>query len=123
MSATSLSLVVGHPGVEPWNANEATHRRKMAAVINRLNRGQFNCTLDVTLLPNTGATIIADNRIGSTSAVTPLMAMSLSAALAIAAGIWCDAPMAQVAATTASIVVHHNISSEADKIIRFGIVG
>lgn len=108
VSTTTNSQVVGFPGVTVYLSNEEEHRREIARAINRINRGKFNCTVDVTLSVNTGATVIADNRIGFTSAVSPLMGLSLSASLAIAAGIWFDAPLAAGGATSASIVAHHN---------------
>ena len=122
-STTTNSQVVGFPGVTVYLSNEAEHRREIARAINRINRGKFNCTVDVTLNTNTGSTRITDTRIGFASAVSPLMGLSLSASLAIAAGIWFDAPLAGIGATSASIIAHHNITSEADKKIRFGIFG
>ena len=123
MSATSVSTVQGHPGVPNFTPDANQHRRLMAAAINRHNQAKFNATIDVTLSANTGATIIADNRIGYNSAVTPLMAMTRSAALAIAAGIWFDFPTVGFGSTTASIVAHHTASSVLDAKIRFGILG
>ena len=123
MAQTSTSTVKGHPGVPLWMPNANEHRKLIAQAVNRLGQGKFDVTLDVTLNANTGATVIADNRIGFTSAVTPLMAMSLSAAVAIATGIYFDAPSAGAQATTASIVAHHNINAATDKKIRFGIIG
>lgn len=123
MSNTAVSVLVGIPGVANFNPDGDAHRRQMAAAINRQNQGKFNCTVNVTLNPSTGSTTIADNRIGFNSAVTPLMAMTRNAALAIAAGIWFDAPSAQAGSTTASIVAHHTASSAIDQTIRFGIFG
>lgn len=123
MSATSVSTVKGFPGVPIWLDDDGQHRRLMAGAIGRHNQGKFNVTLDVTLAKSTGSTIITDNRIGFNSAVTPLMAMSRSAALAIGAGIWFDSPMASAASTAASIVAHHTASSAIDQTIRFGIFG
>ncbi len=53
----------------------------------------------------------------------PAMAWTALTALAIAAGIWFDAPMAGAGATSASIVAHHTASAAADQTIRFGIIG
>jgi hypothetical protein len=122
-STTTNSAVVGFPGVTVYLSNEEEHRREIARVVNRINRGKFNCTVDVTLNVSTGATVIADSRIGYNSAVSPLMGLSLSASLAIAAGIWFDAPLAGVGATSASVVAHHTSSAAADQKIRFGIFG
>lgn len=122
-STTTNSRVVGFPGVTLYMPNEGEHRREIAAAINRINRGKFNCTVDVTLNANTGSTLITDNRIGFNTAVSPLMGLSLSASLAIAAGIWFDAPLAAAGATTASITAHHNITADTDKKIRFGLLG
>ncbi len=122
-STTTNSQVAGFPGVTVYLNNADEHRREIARVVNRINQAKFNCTVDVTLNANTGSTRITDTRIGFTSAVSPLMGLSLSASLAIAAGIWFDAPIAGVGATSESIIAHHNITSEADKKIRFGIFG
>ena len=122
-STTTNSQVVGFPGVTVYLSNVDEHRREIARAINRINRGKFNCTVDVTLAVNTGATVINDTRIGFNSAVSPLMGLSLSASLAIAAGIWFDAPLAGGGSTSPSIVAHHNNTAEADKKIRFGIFG
>ena len=122
-STTTNSLVAGYPGVTPYLGDGAIHRREIAAAVNRINRGKFNVTVDVTLNANTGATLITDNRIGYKTAVSPLMGLSLNAAAAIAAGIWFDAPLAGGGSTTASIVAHHNITADTDKKIRFGLFG
>lgn len=122
-STTTNSLVTGYPGVAFDLPDQRVHRRQIAEVVNRMNRGKFNATVDVTLSANTGSTVITDNKIGYRSAVSPMMALSLSAAQAIAAGIWFDSPFAGSAATTASIVAHHNITADTDKKIRFGIIG
>lgn len=122
MPSTTNSSVRGLPGVPEFLFDANEHRRQIARKLNALNQGKFNCTVDVTLNASTGATVIADNRIGFNSAVTPLMAFTLAGAVAIATGMWFDAPMGQVQATTATIVVHHNISAAAAR-IRFGIFG
>lgn len=122
-STTTNSTVAGFPGVVLYQRNADEHRREIAAVVNRINRGKFNCTIDVTLNANTGATLITDNRIGFRSAVSPMMGLSLSASLALAAGIWFEAPLAGTGNTSASIVAHHNNTAETDKKIRFGILG
>jgi len=123
MAQTSVSTVKGFPGVSEYLPNSAEHRRQIARKLNYLNQAKFNCTVDVTLNPNTGSTVIRDSRIHYSSAVTPMMAMTLSAATAIAAGIWFDTPLGGLVSTTESIVAHHNITSDADKTIRFGIFG
>ncbi len=88
MASTSVSVTRGFPPVPEYLPDEKEHRRQIARRINTINQGKFNCTVDVTLNPNTGATVISDNRIGYRSAVTPLMALTLSAAAALAVGIW-----------------------------------
>lgn len=122
MPSTTNSSVRGLPGVPEFLFDQAEHRRQIARKLNSLNQAKFNCTLDITLNASTGATVLADNRIGFNSAVTPLMAFTLAGAVAIATGMWFDAPMGQVQSTTATIVVHHNISAAIAK-IRFGIFG
>lgn len=123
MSATSVSIVKGHPGVPSWMPDEGQHRRFMAAAINRHNQAKFNCTVDVTLNPNTGATQIYDNRISFFCAIAPFMPMSLDAAADMAAGLWFDGLMPAFAATSGSVTVHHRVASPTDRIIRFVIVG
>lgn len=122
-STTTNSQVAGFPPVPLALSNDKEHRRQIAQAVNRINRGKFNVTLDITLNANTGATLITDNRIGYKSAISPLMGMSLSASVAMAAGIWFDAPLAASGSTTASIVAHHNKTADTDKKIRFGIFG
>lgn len=123
MAQTSVSVVTGFPGVTEFMVDQAEHRRQIARKLNDVNRGKFNCTVDVTLNPNTGATVIADSRIGFFSAVTPLMAHTLSGAVAIATGVWFDLPFGGAGSTANSIVAHHNITADVDKTIRFGIFG
>lgn len=123
VSTTTNSIVTGYPAVPFDLPNEKLHRRLLAEAVNRLNRAKFNAVVDVTLNANTGATLITDNRIGHTSAVSPLMALSLSAGVAVAAGIWFDNPLSGGGTTTGSIIVHHNITADVDKKIRFGIIG
>lgn len=123
MSATSVSVTRGFPPVPEYLVDANEHRRQIARKLNTINQGKFNCTIDVTLNANTGATLIADNRIGYRTAVTPLMAQSLSAAVALAAGIWFDPPRAGAGSTTPTIVAHHTNSAATDQKIRFGIFG
>ena len=124
MSVTSLSSVAAaHPGVPNFLPDQAQHRRMIANAVNRHNQGKFNATIDITLAANTGATLISDNRIGYNSAVSPMMAMSKSAAFAIACGMWFDTPTVGFGSTTASIVAHHTASSVVNAKIRFGIIG
>lgn len=123
MSQTSVSVTVGFPGVPEFQPNEAAHRKQIARKINSMNVGKFNVTLDVTLNANTGATVISDSRIAYSSAVGPIMPMTLSGSVALAAGIWCNGATAQVASTTASITVHHANAAATDQTIRFVIFG
>ena len=123
MSQTSVSTVSGFPSIPEYLPDQIEHRRQIARRLNIMNQGKFNVTKDVTLNAATGATVIADNRIGYNSAVTPLMALSLSGAVAIAAGIWCDGLRGSFGSTSASVTVHHAISSATDQTIRFGIFG
>lgn len=123
MSQTSVSAITGHPGVPNWDGDATRHRRQIAAAVNRHNLGKFNVAVDVTLNANTGATIITDSRIGYNSAISPLMGLTLSAAVAIAAGIWFDGPSIGAGSTASTIVAHHNITADTDKKVRFGIFG
>lgn len=123
MTSTTVSTVQGFPGVTEFLRDEKEHRRQIALRLNIINSGKFNCTLDVTLNAATGATVIADRRIGFNSAVTPLMALTLNGAGAIAAGVWFDAPRGNTGSTAASIVAHHRINAATDQTIRFGIFG
>lgn len=122
-STTTNAILTGYPLVPFDLYQERIHRRLIGEMVNRLNRGHFAACLDVTLNANTGATLIRDNRIGHSSGIGPMMAMSRSAAAAIAAGIWFEPAQAAAGATTASIVAHHNNTPETDKTIRFGILG
>ena len=123
MSSTTVSVIVGFPGLPEINQSDPSTMKRIARKINDLNIAKFNCVIDVTLNANTGATVIADNRIGYNSAVTPLMPMTPSGATAVAAGIWCAGVTSRVAATTASITVHHASAAATDQKIRFGIFG
>ncbi len=123
MAQTSLSTVSGFPAVEEYLPNSSEHRRRIARQLNRINQGKFNCTLDVTLNANTGSTLITDNRIGYHSLVTPSMALTLSGATALAAGIWFDPPTGKAGSTSATITAHHAVSSATDQTIRLGIFG
>lgn len=123
VSTTTNSVTLGYPAVPFDLPDQRIHRRQIAEALNRINRGKFNATLDVTLNANTGATLITDNRISFKSAVSPAMALSRSAALAIAAGIFFDAPTAAGGSTNASIVAHHTASSAVDQTIRLLLIG
>lgn len=123
MSQTSISTLSGHPSVPLWMPDGDQHRRVLAQAVMRHNQAKFNCTIDVTLNANTGATVIADNRIGYYSAVSPLMALTLTGAAAIAAGIWFDPSSPYRTSTSASIVAHHRNNAATDQTIRFGILG
>lgn len=121
MSSTTTSTLKGFPPVAEFYTDEREHRRQIARKLNQLNQAKFNCIIDVTLNANTGATIINDNRIGFYSAVIGAMPMSLDASADIGT-LWCDAPTVAFASTSASITVHHRISSGVARKIRFCIL-
>lgn len=107
MSVTSLSQLTGFPGVPLLLKNEQEHRRQIAVGVNRINDGKLNCTLDVTLNANTGATVIYDNRIGFKTAISPAMAFDEAGRLALRYGLFFTGMSPQIGATSASIVAHH----------------
>lgn len=123
MSQTSVSKVRGHPGVPNYTPDHAKMLRLMAGQANRANNGKVNVTIDVTLAASATQTLISDNRIGPTSAVAALMALTPNAATAIAAGIWFDTPKLGVNSTSASILAHHSSNASTSQTIRFGIFG
>lgn len=59
----------GHPGVPILSASNidparaSDNRRQIAQAVNRLNQGQMNCILFVTLTPNATSTTVVDSRI------------------------------------------------------------
>ena len=122
MSATSLSQLVGFPAVPLLLLNDKEHRRQLAAGINRINQGKFKCTLDVALNPNTGATVIFDNRIGFKTAVEPAMAFDEAGRLALRYGLFFSGMSPQIGATSASITVHHTTQTFTPT-LRFTILG
>lgn len=117
----------GLPAVPEYLADDKDHRRKIAQALNQVMRGKINATLDVTLSANSATTIIKDARLGYYSAIAPVMALSASAATALAAGIWFDPtsfkPRSADTLQPPQITAHHNNTADADKTVRFLIIG
>lgn len=102
-----MTTNLGYLPVPTTGSDEKEHRRKLAEKINDINRGKFNCTLDVTL-STAATTTVTDPRISQTSVLSWNMALS-SAAADFAAGIWC--PSSTIVKGAA--VLHHAASSVA----------
>lgn len=72
----------GFPGIPKLLPDEKEHRRQIAQMLNeRINRGKFNCSVDLTLTANTTTTTLTDERIGYGSFIE-LMAQTAHAATA-----------------------------------------
>jgi len=70
------------PGVQENSPNEEIHRRQIAEEVNRINQGQFNATLFVTLDPGATSTVVTDSRISSQTCA-PLVPQTANAAAAL----------------------------------------
>jgi hypothetical protein len=106
----------GFDGVPEWEQDEGAHRRKLARVVNRINSGKLNCTLDVTLNPNLTATTVRDPRLAATS-VLLWMPQTASASAAERAGIYVTAR------GKGSAVLNHAASAATDQILTLAILG
>lgn len=60
-------LPKGFPAVAETSSDEKEHRRQLAQIANRLNRGKFNATGSITLRASQTTTTLTDERIGATS--------------------------------------------------------
>lgn len=112
--------------VPEFLVDEKEHRRQIARRVNLQNQGKLNVTLDVTLNANAATTVIKDPRLDDFRAIIPAMALSASAATAIAAGIWFDSFVPEKkgsAPAPAQITAHHNNTADTDKKIRFLFIG
>jgi LDH2 family malate/lactate/ureidoglycolate dehydrogenase len=105
----------GYDGVPEWESIEAEHRRKLARAINRINSGKINCTLDVTLRPNQGTTIVVDPRIGATSFLC-WMPQTASASAAERAGIYVTSR------ANGSAILNHAANAAADQVLTIVIL-
>lgn len=92
------------------------HRRKMALAINNINRGKFNCTLDVLITASAATTNIVDPRISVFSAITPATAFNAGGASDIAAGIYVTNLL------NGSATLNHR-NAAGVRTIRFNILG
>lgn len=55
---------LGFPGVSDMLPDEREHRRQIATVLNRINRGKINATIDVTLNAGSATTTLTESRLG-----------------------------------------------------------
>ena len=101
-----MTTNLGYLPVPTTGSDEKEHRRKLAEKLNDINRGKFNCTLDVTL-STAATTTVTDPRIAQTTIL--LWEPTSSAAADFAAGIWC--PSSTI--VNGAAVLHHAASSVA----------
>ena len=110
----TTSQTVGHPGVQVSFPNEKDHRRQIAQLANRLNQGQMNCTLIVTLDPDVTQTTVTDSRISSQTCVI-FSPQTADAAAAI--------PTTSAVCTNGALVISHASSAETDRTFNLGLIG
>jgi hypothetical protein len=112
----------GRPGVQlsygaPGDGvKSAEHRRQLAEAINRINRGQFNCSLFVTLAPSATSTQVVDSRI-SPQTCASFMPQTAHAAAEIGAG------TLYATCTSGSMTITHANNTQTDRLFTMALVG
>lgn len=91
------------------------HRRKMALAINNINKGKFNCTLDVVVMAGATSTTITDPRISYFSFLST-MAFDANGAADEVAGIYFGT------FNSGSVVMHHR-NDASTRSLRLLILG
>ena len=102
------------PGVQVSSPNEADHRRQIAQGVNRLNQGQCNATLFVTLDPNVTSTEVVDARI-SGQTFAGLQPQTAHAAAAL--------PTTYVVCTNGSAIINHGSAASTDRLFTMCLIG
>jgi hypothetical protein len=96
--------------------NEEEHRRKIAIILDQVLIGKTNNVLDVTLTPDATETLVTRDRVCCDTNVS-LTPKSASAAAALASGeLW-------VESTKGQITIHHDSSSDTDRLFGATLVG
>ena len=108
-----------YPSVPEESSVEKVHRREMAQAINRLNRGKFNGTGDITLTANAATTVLTDARLAQQSVVffDPVTA---NAAAELAAG---TLYVLLANRNRDAWTIAHANNAQADRTFRYLIIG
>lgn len=105
----------GFPPVPETGADEAAHRRALAAAVNAVQAGKLNVTLTVTLRPGETTTPVRDARIGARSHLS--WSPATASAAAAAAGLYADTFL------PGSCVLHHAATPAADRTFTIAVLG
>ena len=115
MSAT-IEYPFARPGVLPDSVNARQHLRNLAEAANDLLDGHGNCTLKLTLAPNSGSSVVKDGRISIQTC--PLFAPLT----ANAAAEWASGQMFASCVKGLLTITHRN-SPETDRTFMVALVG
>ena len=107
---------VGRPGVQPLIDNDKIHRRQIADAVNRINKGQMNCTLFVTLDPGVSSTQVVDSRISPQTSFV-FHPTTADAAADMASGVL------YAVCTNGSATIYHANNAETDRTFTIGMIG
>ena len=99
--------------------SRATPLEVTNGIVERINRGKINASIDVTLTANAASTTITDARLASTSALL-FDALTANAAAELAAG---TIYVLAANRTNGSAIITHANNAQADRTFRVLIIG
>lgn len=112
------------PRVRPqeWLPDGNQHRRQLAQVLGNVSKGAIDCTVSLTLEPNSATTTYIDPRISLSTAVL-WMPTTASAAVENASGAMWAVPSHDSTAERGQVVIHHTNSAVADRTFTLALIG
>lgn len=110
----SVAYPPARSGFQYTEKNVTQQLRQAADVLNRVNKGQINVTIFLTLDPGVATTTVIDSRI-SAQTTAAFMPTTASAAAQI--------PTMWIVPMNGQMVVHHTNSATVDRIYNVSLVG
>jgi hypothetical protein len=106
------------PRVRPqeWLPDGDQHRRQLAQVLGNVSKGAIDCTLSLTLQPNSATTTFIDPRISLSTAVVMVPTTATAATEAGAGALYAVPEKGQV-------VIHHANSAVATRTFTLALIG
>lgn len=115
MSGT-VALFPPRVRVQEWLADADQHRRQLAQVLGRVSSGAINCTLSLTLEPNSATTTFIDPRISLSTAVNMAPTTAAAATEAASGNLY-------AVATKGQVVIHHTNSAVTTRTFTLALIG
>lgn len=113
---TTVVQPPARPGVQPQSTDQPRWLREIARTLNRINQGQFNCVLIVTLVANAASTTVTDSRISAQTACLPSPVTAHAAAEIAAGGLY-------FTPTNGQVVIAHANNAQTDRTFNLALIG